>query len=77
VHGCVPQDASHGLLRIELPIDTADAQWLFCEDPRWQGLYLATGDSGHSFHTLPYVGHEIADMLEGKVGTLAQSKQPT
>jgi sarcosine oxidase/L-pipecolate oxidase len=47
--------------------DTDDAQWLFCEDPRWMGLFLATGDSGHTFHTLPYVGHEVADMLEGKV----------
>jgi sarcosine oxidase/L-pipecolate oxidase len=47
--------------------DTDDAQWLFCEDPRWKGLFLATGDSGHTFHTLPYVGHEVADMLEGKV----------
>lgn len=68
--------------------DTADAEWLFCEDPRWyvhsiwirvcridtddahnhrKNLFLATGDSGHSFHTIPFVGSEIADMLEGKV----------
>lgn len=47
--------------------DTADAEWLFCEDPRWSHLFLATGDSGHSFNTIPHVGKEIADMLEGKV----------
>jgi hypothetical protein len=47
--------------------DTADAQLLLCEDPRWKGLLLATGDSGHTFHALPFVGHEVADALEGKV----------
>lgn len=77
--------------------DTADAEWLFCEDPRWcvpyrnlidswraeflnddlfiitgrKNLFLATGDSGHSFHTIPFVGSEIADMLEGKVSELS------
>ncbi len=36
--------------------DMPDGQWLFCEDPRWKGLFLATGDSGsvqsneNSFH---------------------------
>ncbi|KII88422.1 hypothetical protein PLICRDRAFT_110680 [Plicaturopsis crispa FD-325 SS-3] len=49
--------------------DTDDANWLLCEDPRWKGLFLATGDSGHSFHTLPIVGGEVADLLEGKLSS--------
>ncbi|KAK4685229.1 sarcosine oxidase / L-pipecolate oxidase, partial [Tremellales sp. Uapishka_1] len=47
--------------------DMPDGQWLFCPDPRWKNLYLATGDSGKSFHTIPFVGSVIADMLEGKL----------
>lgn len=45
--------------------DTPDAQWLLCEDPRWKGLVLATGDSGHSFKTLPVAGKQVVDLIEG------------
>ena len=53
--------------------DTDDAEWLFCEHPSCPGLFLATGDSGHSFTSLPVVGGQVADLLEGKVraGSLA------
>ncbi|WVQ85370.1 hypothetical protein IAT38_007535 [Cryptococcus sp. DSM 104549] len=47
--------------------DTDDAQWLLCQDPRWKGLVLATGDSGHTFKMLPIVGGEVADLIEGKL----------
>jgi hypothetical protein len=47
--------------------DTDDAEWLFCEHPSCFGLFLATGDSGHSFTSLPVVGGQVADLLEGKV----------
>jgi glycine/D-amino acid oxidase-like deaminating enzyme len=50
-----------------LTTDTDDAEWLFCEHPTCPGLYLATGDSGHSFTSLPVVGGQVADLLEGKV----------
>ncbi|KAJ9112681.1 hypothetical protein QFC22_006183 [Naganishia vaughanmartiniae] len=46
--------------------DTADAEWLFCQHPSHPGLYLATGDSGHSFVTLPSAGSQVVDLLEGK-----------
>jgi glycine/D-amino acid oxidase-like deaminating enzyme len=52
--------------------DTADAQLLLCEDPRWKGLVLATGDSGHTFHALPAVGREVVDLLEGTVRALSR-----
>ncbi|KAK8869469.1 hypothetical protein IAR55_000033 [Kwoniella newhampshirensis] len=47
--------------------DTDDANWLLCEHPRFKGLVLATGDSGHSFKMLPVVGNEVADLIEGKM----------
>ncbi|KAL7420417.1 hypothetical protein Q5752_005388 [Cryptotrichosporon argae] len=47
--------------------DTPDANWLLCEDPRWAGVVIASGDSGHSFATLPHVGAEVADLIEGKM----------
>jgi sarcosine oxidase/L-pipecolate oxidase len=47
--------------------DTADAEWLFCQHPRYPGLFLASGDSGHSFVTLPSAGSQGVDLLEGKM----------
>ncbi|OCF38305.1 sarcosine oxidase [Kwoniella heveanensis CBS 569] len=47
--------------------DTDDANWLLCEHPRWNGLVLATGDSGHTFKMLPVVGAQVADLIEGKL----------
>lgn len=52
-------------------VDTDDAEWLFCEHPTYPGLYLATGDSGHSFTSLPIVGGQVANLLEGKVGPVS------
>ncbi|KAL2812266.1 FAD dependent oxidoreductase [Aspergillus granulosus] len=45
--------------------DTADANLLICEYPRWKGFYLATGDSGHSFKLLPNIGKHVVELLEG------------
>ncbi|KAH9928536.1 FAD dependent oxidoreductase [Epithele typhae] len=45
--------------------DTADANLLVCEHPRWAGFVLATGDSGHSFKLLPIIGKYVVDLLEG------------
>ncbi|ODN80322.1 hypothetical protein L198_07822 [Cryptococcus wingfieldii CBS 7118] len=52
--------------------DTEDGNWLLCEDPRWEGLVLMTGDSGHSFNTLPQAGNEVVDLIEG---TLSEEKR--
>ncbi|KAJ4181629.1 hypothetical protein NW755_010898 [Fusarium falciforme] len=49
--------------------DTADANLLICEHPRWKNLILATGDSGHSFKLLPNIGKHVVELLEG---TLSQ-----
>ncbi|KAL4746967.1 hypothetical protein BDW72DRAFT_183787 [Aspergillus terricola var. indicus] len=47
--------------------DTADANLLVCEHPRWKGFYLATGDSGHSFKLLPNIGKHVVELLEGRL----------
>ncbi|KAF5007909.1 hypothetical protein FDECE_5824 [Fusarium decemcellulare] len=45
--------------------DTADANLLICEYPRWKNLILATGDSGHTFKLLPNIGKHVVELLEG------------
>ncbi|KAL6359174.1 hypothetical protein LRP88_06594 [Fusarium phalaenopsidis] len=45
--------------------DTADANLLICEHPRWKNFILATGDSGHSFKFLPNVGKHVVELIEG------------
>lgn len=50
--------------------DSLDGNWLLCQDPRYQNLILATGDSGHTFKMLPIVGKYVADLVEGRVSML-------
>ncbi|KZV65846.1 FAD dependent oxidoreductase [Peniophora sp. CONT] len=45
--------------------DTADANLLICEHPKWKNFILATGDSGHSFKLLPIIGKYVVELLEG------------
>ncbi|KPM42519.1 hypothetical protein AK830_g4028 [Neonectria ditissima] len=45
--------------------DTADANLLVCEHPRWKNLILATGDSGHTFKLLPNIGKYVVELIEG------------
>jgi len=52
--------------------DTRDAEWLVDWHPGWEGLFVATGDSGHGFKFLPVIGDKLVDTLEGKGGRLAQ-----
>ncbi|KAJ5145341.1 hypothetical protein N7448_002733 [Penicillium atrosanguineum] len=44
--------------------DTADANLLICEHPKWKNFILATGDSGHSFKLLPNIGKHVVELLE-------------
>ncbi|KAM5345663.1 hypothetical protein ACJ41O_011524 [Fusarium nematophilum] len=43
--------------------DTADANLLICEHPRWKNFILATGDSGFKF--LPNIGKHVVELIEG------------
>ncbi|KAJ5752610.1 hypothetical protein N7520_009527 [Penicillium odoratum] len=47
--------------------DTADANLLICEHPRWKNFILATGDSGHSFKLLPNIGRHVVELIEGSL----------
>ncbi|WRT65294.1 uncharacterized protein IL334_002237 [Kwoniella shivajii] len=47
--------------------DTADANLLICEHPKWKNFVLATGDSGHSFKLLPSIGKHVVELLEGNL----------
>ncbi|KAL2867716.1 NAD(P)/FAD-dependent oxidoreductase [Aspergillus lucknowensis] len=49
--------------------DTADANLLICEHPRWRNFILATGDSGHSFKILPNIGKHVVELMEGSLAT--------
>ncbi|KAF2645002.1 fructosyl peptide oxidase [Massarina eburnea CBS 473.64] len=45
--------------------DTADSALLVCEYPKWKNLFLATGDSGHTFKLLPNIGKHVVELIEG------------
>lgn len=49
--------------------DSFDGHWLLTEHPIYKGLYVASGDSGHTFKMLPIVGKYVADLLEDKVSS--------
>lgn len=51
--------------------DTRDGDWLVDYHPGWQGLFVATGDSGHGYKFLPVLGDKIADCILGRGGELA------
>ncbi|KOS19974.1 L-pipecolate oxidase [Escovopsis weberi] len=52
--------------------DTCDGDWLVDWHPGWNGLFVATGDSGHAYKFLPVLGDKIVDCLVGKGGALGE-----
>jgi sarcosine oxidase/L-pipecolate oxidase len=46
--------------------DTPDGDFLITYHPEFDGLFLATGGSGHGFKFLPVIGDAIADCIERK-----------
>jgi sarcosine oxidase/L-pipecolate oxidase len=50
--------------------DTRDADWLVDWHPGWEGLFIATGDSGHGFKFLPVLGDKLVNCVEGHGGSL-------
>ncbi|KAK5045490.1 hypothetical protein LTR84_009108 [Exophiala bonariae] len=47
--------------------DTPSGDFLIDYHPEYEGLFLATGDSGHGVKVLPVIGQKIADSIEGKL----------
>ncbi|OAA59471.1 sarcosine oxidase [Cordyceps fumosorosea ARSEF 2679] len=52
--------------------DTRDGDWLVDFHPGWEGLFVATGDSGHGYKFLPVLGDKIVDCIEGRGGELGR-----
>lgn len=50
--------------------DTRDGDWLVDYHPGWEGLFVATGDSGHGYKFLPVLGDKVVDCIEGRGGAL-------
>ena len=47
--------------------DTPDGNFLIDHLPDVQGLFLATGGSGHGFKFFPVIGEKIVDAIQGKL----------
>jgi sarcosine oxidase / L-pipecolate oxidase len=45
--------------------DTPDGDFLISYHPEHEGLFLATGGSGHGYKFLPVIGEKIVDTIEG------------
>ncbi|KAK5995150.1 L-pipecolate oxidase [Cladobotryum mycophilum] len=52
--------------------DTCDGDWLVDWHPGWDGLFIATGDSGHAYKFLPVLGDKFVDCLIGKGDKLGE-----
>ncbi|KAI4147167.1 MAG: hypothetical protein L6R39_003208 [Caloplaca ligustica] len=46
--------------------DTPTGDFLVTYHPDYEGLFLATGGSGHGFKFLPVLGQKVIDVLQGK-----------
>ncbi|KAL0262167.1 hypothetical protein SLS55_003606 [Diplodia seriata] len=54
--------------------DTVDGDFIFDNHPDFQGVFLATGGSGHAFKFLPVIGTYIADCFEGTASAELREK---
>ena len=48
-------------------MDTPTADFLIDWHPKYSGLFLATGGSGHAYKFFPVLGEKIVDAVEGKL----------
>ncbi|KAJ4350127.1 uncharacterized protein N0V89_008748 [Didymosphaeria variabile] len=46
--------------------DTRDGDFLITYHPKYKGLFVATGGSGHGFKFLPVIGDSILECVEGR-----------
>ncbi|KKZ62589.1 hypothetical protein EMCG_02998 [[Emmonsia] crescens] len=47
--------------------DTPKGDFIITHHPRYAGLFLATGGSGHGFKFLPVLGEKIVDAIQGRL----------
>ena len=43
--------------------ESSVSNWLVDHHPRYEGLFVATGDSGHAYKFLPVIGQRVVDVL--------------
>ncbi|GIZ37423.1 hypothetical protein CKM354_000086900 [Cercospora kikuchii] len=46
--------------------DTPSGDWLITYHPKYKGLFVATGGSGHGYKFLPTIGERIVDVIQGR-----------
>lgn len=58
--------------------DTPTGDWIIDYHPKYKGLFLATGGSGHGYKFVPKIGERIVDVIKGQprddLGTALQKK---
>ncbi|RYP30705.1 hypothetical protein DL767_006121 [Monosporascus sp. MG133] len=59
------QDRQFSRTRLCWYTDTATGDWIIDYHPRFHGLFVATGGSGHGFKFLPVLGEKIAGCIMG------------
>ncbi|OCL15285.1 fructosyl amine:oxygen oxidoreductase [Glonium stellatum] len=71
LHESMPTLESHefSFARVCWDADTVDRLFLIDRHPKYAGLVLAVGGSGHGFMTMPAAGIIVADVLEGILET--------
>ncbi|KAI9873562.1 MAG: hypothetical protein M1830_010854, partial [Pleopsidium flavum] len=47
--------------------DTASGDFIITYHPNYEGLFLATGGSGHAFKFLPVIGERVVDAIAGEL----------
>ncbi|USW55150.1 Putative FAD dependent oxidoreductase, FAD/NAD(P)-binding domain superfamily, MTOX family [Septoria linicola] len=46
--------------------DTPSGDWLITYHPKYKGLFVATGGSGHGYKFLPIIGERIVDVIQAR-----------
>ncbi|KAM9883594.1 hypothetical protein VDGE_08214 [Verticillium dahliae] len=54
--------------------DTPEGNFVVDDHPEIEGLFIATGGSGHAFKFLPVIGKQIADCFEAKASAEVRAK---
>ncbi len=54
--------------------DTPKGDFLITYHPEYEGLFLATGGSGHGYKFLPVIGERIVDCVEGRCPEVFRGK---
>ncbi len=64
---CIPELAERPFThtRICWYTDTPTSDWLIDYHPKYKGLFVATGGSGHAYKFMPVIGDRIVDILLG------------